>query len=136
MAAAAGAPTPTCTQAGGATPHGPAQVRVPPSPLDNTDVPAQLKDSRSGTEQAGPVLHTFLFYYGKGENATFSTTATGKIYPKNNSIQNRSVSELKKKQKTKNKDNGFFSKYQSVLIAVGREGTRDSHFLYKPYRIT
>ena len=50
-----------------------------------------------------PVLHTFLFYYGKGENATFSTTATSNIYPKNNSVQNRSVSELKKKTKNKTK---------------------------------
>lgn len=44
-------------------------------------------------------LHTSLVYYGKGENATFSTTTTSKIYPKNNSVQNRSVSELKKKKK-------------------------------------
>ena len=54
-------------------------------------------------DQTAPVLHTFLFYYGKGENATFSTTATSNIYPKNNSVQNRSVSELKKKKKTKKK---------------------------------
>lgn len=54
-------------------------------------------------DQTAPVLHTFLFYYGKGENATFSTTATSNIYPKNNSVQNRSVSELKKKTKNKTK---------------------------------
>lgn len=52
-------------------------------------------------DQTAPVLHTFLFYYGKGENATFSTTATSNIYPKNNSVQNRSVSEFKKKKKKK-----------------------------------
>ena len=37
-----------------------------------------------------------IFYYGKGENTTFATTATGKIYSKNKSVQNKSVSELKK----------------------------------------
>lgn len=61
------------------------------------------RDSNSRMDQTAPVLHTFLFYYGKGENATFSTTATSNIYPKNNSVQNRSVSELKKKTKNKTK---------------------------------
>ena len=37
-----------------------------------------------------------IFYYGKGENTTFATTATRKIYSKNKSVQNKSVAELKK----------------------------------------
>ena len=36
-----------------------------------------------------------IFCYGKGET-TFATTATRKIYSKNKSVQNKSVSELKK----------------------------------------
>lgn len=47
-------------------------------------------------EQASTALDTVLFYYGKGEKATSAQQATSKIYPKNNSVQNRSASELKK----------------------------------------
>lgn len=46
--------------------------------------------------QASTALDTVLFYYGKGEKATSAQQATSKIYPKNNSVQNRSASELKK----------------------------------------
>lgn len=53
---------------------------------------------RQGTSHMAPVPHTFLFYYGKGENTTFPTMATGNIYPKNNSVQNRAASEFKKKK--------------------------------------
>lgn len=58
------------------------------------------QEANSGTNPKLPVLHTLLFYYGKGGNATSSTT-TSKIYPKNNSVQNRSVSEFKKKERKK-----------------------------------
>lgn len=36
-------------------------------------------------------LDMVLFYYGKGEKATLAQQATRKIYPKNNSVQNRSA---------------------------------------------
>lgn len=50
----------------------------------------------SGRQGAGRALDTVLFYYGKGEKATSAQQATSKIYPKNNSVQNGSASELKK----------------------------------------
>lgn len=43
------------------------------------------------------------FYYGKGENATF-TKATTTIYPQNNSLQNRCISELEKKKRKRETD--------------------------------
>lgn len=58
---------------------------------------------RQGMSHRTPVPHMSLFYYGKGENATFPTTATGNIYPKNNSVQNRAASEFKKKEKKEKK---------------------------------
>jgi hypothetical protein len=66
-------------------------------------------------DQTAPVLHTFLFYYGKGENATFSTTATSKIYPKNNSVQNRSVSEFKKKKNKERKKENLYMSFKSYF---------------------
>lgn len=48
-------------------------------------------------------LHTFLFYYGKGENATFSTTATSKIYPKITQYKTGLFQNLKKKKGKKKK---------------------------------
>lgn len=54
-------------------------------------------------DQTAPVLHTFLFYYGKGENATFSTTATSKIYPKITQYKTGLFQNLKKKKEKKKK---------------------------------
>lgn len=66
------------------------------------------RDSNSRMDQTAPVLHTFLFYYGKGENATFSTTATSKIYPKITQYKTGLFQNLKKK-KGKKKNNLYMS---------------------------
>lgn len=95
-------PMPGRQMPGRAGPH-PPRSHVPASCLRQHQSSGLDKNSNSGTNRTVPVLHTLLLYYGEGENATFSTTATSKIYPKNNSVQNRSVSEFKKKKRGEKK---------------------------------
>ena len=59
--------------------------------------------------------HTSLFYYGKGENATFPITVTGNIYPQNNSVQNRAASELKQKKTNKQNKTLYMSFFMWVF---------------------
>ena len=49
-------------------------------------------------KQTFTALDTFLFYYCQDEKAILAQQATSKIFPKNNSVQNRSFSEFKKKK--------------------------------------
>lgn len=93
---------PRARMPGGDGPHSP---EVPCACLLPGTTPKfwPTQELQQETNRTVPVLHTLLLYYGEGENATFSTTATSKIYPKNNSVQNRSVSEFKKKKKKKKK---------------------------------
>lgn len=56
--------------------------------------------SSCNMKQTFTALDTFLFYYCQSEKATLAQQATSKIFPKNNSVQNRSVSEFKKKKET------------------------------------
>lgn len=55
--------------------------------------------SSCNRKQTFTALDTFLIYYCQGEKATKAQQATSKIFPKNNSVQNRSVSEFLKKER-------------------------------------